>query len=613
MSSVVLLAPGALLALLAPTARPLQVSTWRKPWLSQHVAVSRAAVSSLMASATTPPSLLADLLADGATQEEQLMALLSLTKMQLKEECATRGLQVSGTKAVLAPRLLSALHPDGKSSDGNRLPLPPPPSPPPPSPPPGVKLVLTSTRPKRATAGPDEIPPLVPTPRYDANGALIDEPGAFGGHEGTGTGTGADLELTVLGSGACNPSPWRGASCSALRVHDGFWLFDVGEGTQVQLQRCSVRPSKIDKIFITHAHGDHCFGLPGLLCLIARGRDKRAPPVEIYGPHGLRAFVRISLVFTGTRMLPPYMVHELHGVPQLPAGRQRSLPPPISAQPVAAPTIDRSGVAWGEIPGSRDILPSDDGTWSLTTAQGNGRDGVGLRISAAPVQHTVPCVGFVIAEEERPGRLQVEKVLPHLERNRDALRATLGLRDPRQLLKRVKQLSPGESLELPDGSRIEADEVLGGARRGRKIVVLGDCSDAEHCIELGRGADLLVHEATNSYLPSFGDSGGLMGHERETRRHGHSTPQMAGRVAAAMGVRKLLLTHFSQRYHPANHAQLNAIAKLAAGCAGLPRDSVACAYDTMAVPVWQPDRQKPVFPEASKGRRSAEEAPAASE
>ena len=66
-------------------------------------------------------------------------------------------------------------------------------------------------------------------------------------------------------------------------MKDSFWLFDTGEGTQVQLQRCMVRPALVDKIFVTHAHGDHTFGLPGLLCLIARGRKQDAPPLEIYG------------------------------------------------------------------------------------------------------------------------------------------------------------------------------------------------------------------------------------------------------------------------------------------------------------------------------------------
>ena len=94
-----------------------------------------------------------------------------------------------------------------------------------------------------------------------------------------------------------------------------------------------MRPSKIDKIFITHAHGDHAFGLPGLLCLIAGGRDRTAPPLEIYGPHGLRAFLRVALSFTGTRMLPAFVVHEIHGVPLLRHTR-RPLPPPISSRPV---------------------------------------------------------------------------------------------------------------------------------------------------------------------------------------------------------------------------------------------------------------------------------------
>ena len=72
--------------------------------------------------------------------------------------------------------------------------------------------------------------------------------------------------------------------------------------------------------------------------------------------------------------------------------------------------------------------------------------------------------------------------------------------------------------------------------------------------------------------------------------------QMAGRLAKRMGARALLLTHFSQRYHPANRAQMAKIASLAAAEAGLPPASVASAYDRLVVPVWQRDREKQCLP-----------------
>ena len=140
--------------------------------------------------------------------------------------------------------------------------------------------------------------------------------------------------------------------------------------------------------------------------------------------------------------------------------------------------------------------------------------------------------------------------------------------------------------------------------------------------------DLLVHEATNAYLPTWGDRGGAARLERETARHGHSTPQMAGRVARQMGARALLLTHFSQRYHPANPAAMRArtlllnhfsqryhpqqkalmacITRLAADAAGLDDGRVIAAYDALTLPVWQPDRGKLIAP-VERRTLSAEE------
>jgi ribonuclease Z len=545
--------------------------------------------------AAVPDSLdAADILQQCDGSATRLASLLS--KEQLKLQCAHRKLRLSGTKLQLAPRLLDALRSEIASDPGHEPPEPvvPPPSPPPSDPKRDMdrpKRVASKKMPQLlspddgvpAAAGPDD-EQIGSVARYDMRGALIE----VASPPDAAAGSGADLELTVLGSGACSPSPWRGASCVALRVRDSYWLFDVGEGTQVQLQRSSVRPSKIDRIYITHAHGDHCFGLPGLLCLIARGRDADAPPVQIYGPHGLRAFVRVSLAFTGTRMLPPYVIHELHDIPDLRRARGHGRPP-ISSRPASNDGPGRG--EWGEVGGGTDLRPADDDTWWTLGASKEG-----LRVSAVPMHHSVPCVGYVVAEDDKPGRLLVEKVMPALEANRVAIREEMGLKDPKALMKKVKLLGQDDEMQLPDGTVLRGREVLGETRRGRKVVILGDTCDASLCEGIGRGADLVVHEATNAHLPQFGDRGDLRQIERETRRHGHSTPQMAGRFARRIGARSLLLTHFSQRYHPGNRKTMAAIASQAVAESGLPAECVAPAYDGLTLPLWQADRGKPLMP-----------------
>jgi ribonuclease Z len=359
---------------------------------------------------------------------------------------------------------------------------------------------------------------------------------------------GADMEMIFLGTGSCLPTVARGVACTILRLDSSFWMFDAGEGTQVQLQRSMVRPGAIDKIFITHLHGDHAYGLPGVLCLIGNARTFDEQPIDIYGPAGLRLFLRTALALSRARAVPRYRVHELHDIPFLHTQFARE-PPPVRV--VCAPH------APFELEG-RDILPepfaSVDGSSSL---QWRLVEEEHLAVRAAPLQHSVPCVGYVIREADRPGKLRVDAVLPRLEQNRELLRAE-GVRDPRKLLRQVKALQPGEVLELPDGTCIREEDALEAPQPGRKVAILGDTCDASPIAQLARGADVVVHEATNTYMRDF-DGADERRFRQQTFAHGHSTPRVAADFATDVGARALVLTHFSQRYHPLAARAIRAI------------------------------------------------------
>ncbi|GEK36083.1 ribonuclease Z [Enterococcus thailandicus] len=114
------------------------------------------------------------------------------------------------------------------------------------------------------------------------------------------------MELQFLGTGAGVPAKQRNVTSIALRLLDErneIWLFDCGEGTQMQILRTNIRPRKIEKIFITHLHGDHIFGLPGLIS--SRSFQGGDTPLEIYGPKGVEQFVKTALSVSQTRLSYP--------------------------------------------------------------------------------------------------------------------------------------------------------------------------------------------------------------------------------------------------------------------------------------------------------------------
>ncbi|ATA60554.1 Ribonuclease Z [Geobacillus stearothermophilus] len=111
------------------------------------------------------------------------------------------------------------------------------------------------------------------------------------------------MELLFLGTGAGVPAKERNVSSVALQLlgeRGATWLFDCGEATQHQILHTAIRPRRIEHIFITHLHGDHLFGLPGLLG--SRSFQSGETPLTVFGPKGIRAFVETALSVSGTRL-----------------------------------------------------------------------------------------------------------------------------------------------------------------------------------------------------------------------------------------------------------------------------------------------------------------------
>lgn len=99
-----------------------------------------------------------------------------------------------------------------------------------------------------------------------------------------------ELEVIFLGTGSAAPTPERWHPSVALRYEGEVMLFDCGEGAQIRLHQAGLSPSKVSRIFITHWHGDHFFGLPGIL--YSMSMDRRTRAVEIFGPAGSKRIAR---------------------------------------------------------------------------------------------------------------------------------------------------------------------------------------------------------------------------------------------------------------------------------------------------------------------------------
>lgn len=116
------------------------------------------------------------------------------------------------------------------------------------------------------------------------------------------------MKIVLLGTSSAVPTLYRSLSSTAL-IRDGHvFLFDCGEGTQVQLMRAGIRRSKIRAIFIGHLHGDHLYGINGLLSTLHL--DNREAPLRVFGPQGLLHYLNAAFRTRSLRFSYPISVEE---------------------------------------------------------------------------------------------------------------------------------------------------------------------------------------------------------------------------------------------------------------------------------------------------------------
>lgn len=167
------------------------------------------------------------------------------------------------------------------------------------------------------------------------------------------------MQVTFLGTSSGIPTRARNVSAVALRLPQRaeLWLFDCGEATQHQFLRSELRVSQLRRIFITHMHGDHVFGLPGLLASLGLA-GSCSDGLDLYGPDPLRDYLEGVLRTSSTRIGYPLRTHRVREAAQ-------------------------SG---------RVLLDDDD-----------------IQVRCAPLTHRVPAFAYRVEQKPRPGRFDVAR------------------------------------------------------------------------------------------------------------------------------------------------------------------------------------------------------------
>jgi ribonuclease Z len=275
-----------------------------------------------------------------------------------------------------------------------------------------------------------------------------------------------NFSITILGCGSATPTTLHHPPSQIVDTNDKLFMIDCGEGTQLQMRRYKTRMNKLNSLFISHLHGDHVFGLPGLLStlsLLGRTGD-----LNIYAHKELDS------------LLNPILKHFV-----------RNIHFKINLIPI-----------------------NPDGKQLLFQNKS-------IKIHSFPLKHRIVTSGFLFEE---------------IQTQRHIIREMI---DFYQIpIRQIQAIKDGADFVTPHGTVIENALLTRSGTPPRRYAYCSDTTFSPEIIPCIENADLLFHEAT------FAES-----EAQRAKETCHSTARQAAEIARLANVKKLIIGHFSARYH----------------------------------------------------------------
>lgn len=250
-------------------------------------------------------------------------------------------------------------------------------------------------------------------------------------------------------------------------MEERCFLIDCGEGTQVQLRKAKAKFSKINHIFISHLHGDHVFGLPGLISSFRLlGRET---PLHVYGPKGIKEMMETIFRITETHQGFEVVFHELSS--------------------------------------KKSEKVYEDNR---------------VEVFTIPLDHRIYCNGYLFKEKPKERHLNMQEISKYPE---------IEICD-------YHNLKRGKDIQLSDGYILKNGNLTKPAEPSVSYAFCSDTRYLESIIPIIKNVDVLYHEST--FLHDL---------KKMADYTGHTTALEAAKIARKANVKKLILGHFSNRYH----------------------------------------------------------------